>query len=205
MLKSITFAKIDTIAIIVFSIYALLKGEITVFFMLYLFWWQTFIHVFVNSLKVLLLKKNVALRPKLRRYFGENMFLLFIYFVFIVILFGVIMNFDNSSLLQTNMIVLFFHNWSFNFNLIVFLITAVFFDKYYKDDVRNFTNAFFPRNIVLHLSIIIGALLHFFVVIKYPSLFKGETLWGSLLVTTPFLIIKTFFDVYLNPNKGKEE
>lgn len=201
ILKSITFNKIDTIAIILFSIYALLKGEVTVFFMLYLFWWQTVIHVFVSTLKVLFLKKNRELRPKLKSYFGENMFLLFLYFIFIVLFFGFVMNHDTYHLIQKNMMVLFFQSWSFNLNLIVFLISAVFFDKHYAQDVKEFTNAFFPRNIVLHISIIIGAFLHFFVVIKFPNLFEGETLWGSLIVTTPFLILKTIFDIYMSPTE----
>lgn len=202
--KSITFNKIDTIAIILFAIYALLKGEITVFYMLYLFWWQTLIHVFVSTLKVLFLKKNRALRPKLRKYFGENMFLLFLYFIFIVLFFGVVMNHNIFPLLQKNMMILFFQNWSFNLNLIIFLVTALFFDKHYANDVKEFTNAFFPRNIVLHISIIIGAFLHFFVVMKFPNLFEGETLWGSFIVTIPFLILKTIFDISASPTELDE-
>lgn len=203
--KSITFNRIDTIAIILFSVYALLKGEITVFFMLYLFWWQTVIHVVVNTAKTLLLKKNAPYRSKLLRYVGENMFLLFIYLIFIVLLFGIVLNFDNRHLTSLNMEVVFFMNCGFNFSLIMFLISALFFDKNYIDDVKNFKSAFFPRNIILHISLILGAFLHFFVILKFPNLFEGETLWGSVLVIAPFLILRAIFDIYVYPEQPKKE
>ncbi len=100
--------------------------------------------------------------------------------------------------------VILFMNWSFNFNLIVFLITAIFFDRNYVDDVKNFTNAFFPRNIILHISIILGAFLHFFVIYRFPNLFASEINWGSVLVISPFLILRVIFDIYVYPINSKK-
>ncbi|WP_107037266.1 DUF6498-containing protein [Brumimicrobium mesophilum] len=202
--KSISFNRIDTIAIVLFSVYALLKGEITVFYMLHLFWWQTLIHVIVNTIKTLFIKRSAPYRSKVLRYFGENMFLLIIYLIFVVLLFGIVLNFNNNHLAAINMEVILFMNWSFNFNLIVFLITAIFFDRNYVDDVKNFTNAFFPRNIILHISIILGAFLHFFVIYRFPNLFASEINWGSVLVISPFLILRVIFDIYVYPINSKK-
>lgn len=162
--------------------------------MMYLFWWQTFIHVIVASTKTIILKANSEAKSKLKAYFFENVFLLSLYIVFIIVFFGWIINFDNRKLLGTNILIMIFQNWTFNFNLILFLINSVFFNKSYADEIKNYSSAFFPRNIILHISIILGAFLHFFFVLKFPHLFERESLWGSFLVATPFLILKIFID-----------
>src|SRR5690554_8151304 len=97
ILKKITFKRIETISIILFSISAILKGEITVFYMLYLFWWQAVIHVLVNSIKTLTLNKYATYRSELKEYFKGNFFLLFLYLFFIIIIYGLILNFNNRS------------------------------------------------------------------------------------------------------------
>ena len=202
LLKRITFSRIETLAILLFSIIALLRGEITVFYMMYLFWWQTFIHVIVNTSKVLFISKNAEFKPKLIHYIGGNMFLLFLYFIFIVLFFGFFSNLENRNLLTINMQVLFFQNWSFNINLVVFFISALFYNKTYLKDLPN--HAFSPRNIILHVSIILGAFIHFFVIHQLPELFDGENLWSSVLVILPFLTLRIFFDSYIyNSEKTK--
>ena len=50
------------------------------------------------------------------------------------------------------------------------------------------------RMLVLHLSIIMGAVISFMVVRKFPQFFTPDNLWGSVLVSVPFLLLKAYMD-----------
>jgi len=203
ILKKITFKRIETISIILFSISAILKGEITVFYMLYLFWWQAVIHVLVNSIKTLTLNKYATYRSELKEYFKGNFFLLFLYLFFIIIIYGLILNFNNNDLIILNFQVMFFKSWSFNLNLIVILISAVFFTKLDSDDVTSNIPVFSANNIILHISIILGALMQFFIVLRFESIFTEDNFWGSVLVISPFLILRALLDGF-NDNPSQK-
>ncbi len=57
------------------------------------------------------------------------MFFLWIYFVFIVLLFGFMLNWENSDLLGDNLLGLMFRNWYFNSNILLFLGEYIYFRK----------------------------------------------------------------------------
>lgn len=193
LLKKLTYKRIETISIILFSIFALLRSEITVFYMLYLFWWQSFIHISVNVIKTIG-HKNAPNRSSLMRYIGGNFFLLFIYLIFIIVLFGTILNFKNTDLVLLNFQTIYFKNWSFNLNLIFIFVFTVFFKKLEPDKITSSMAAFTIKNIILHISIILGALIQFFIVLRYDTIFTEDNLWGSVLVIAPFLILRALFD-----------
>jgi hypothetical protein len=44
--------------------------------------------------------------------------------------------------------------------------------------------------VVLHISIVLGGLLMFFVVKNYPTVFTPENLWGSVIIILPFFLLK---------------
>ncbi len=192
--KVITTKRIETLSIIVFSIIALLRGEITVFYMLYLFWWQSFIHVFVNIGKAITQKSSQTFPPGLWHYIGSNIFLLFIYVIFIIVLFGFVLNFKNKDLILINFEVLFFNNWSFNLNLIIIFVSSLFTIKYKPEVINSSMGGFSRKNIILHVSIIMGVFIQFLILIKFDTVFTDDNLWGSILVITPFLLLRAIFD-----------
>ncbi|HLW30281.1 MAG TPA: hypothetical protein VKX29_05435 [Brumimicrobium sp.] len=161
--------------------------------MLYLFWWQSFIHASVNVIKTIG-HKNAPNRSSLMPYIGGNFFLLFIYLIFIIVLFGTILNFNNTDLVILNFQTIYFKNWSFNLNLIFILLFTVFFKKLEPDKITSSMAGLTIKNIILHISIILGGLMQFFIVLRYDTIFTEDNLWGSVLVIAPFLILRALFD-----------
>ncbi len=115
--------------------------------------------------------------------------MMIIYGVFIVVFFGLIANWDNPDLVLVNLQILFFKNWFFNSNLFLVLITRLYLN-WSKGSSPDSVGGFTSNMIVLHISIIIGGILMFFVVKKYPQSFNPENFWGSIIIISPFLLLK---------------
>lgn len=169
---------------LLFTILALVRGEITAFYMLYLFWWQAFIQLLATSY----FSYSEAVSKKIwRQNLSGTMFLMGLYFVFLLIVFGLVLNWRNQELIIINLNIFWFKNLFFNLNLVFFILNA--FVSKPKIQASN-TVIFGGAQIVLHISIIVGAFLHFFVVKRYPEYFSGDTYWASALVIAPFLLLK---------------
>jgi len=127
-------------------------------------------------------------------------FMMFIYGVFIIAFFGLFANWKNQDITIANLEVLFFKNWFFNLNLIFILVLRVYSNMKQKQS-KSFFGAFTPNMIVLHVSIIIGAFLMFFVVKNYPAFFHPNNLLGSVIIISPFLILKVLSQYFFKLNK----
>lgn len=98
-------------------------------------------------------------------------------------------NFRDTDLMIENMRVLFFRNVFFDLNIALFAIEYFFYVKNnadYKPRVAPFNS----RHVILHVSIIIGAFIQMFLLVKL----EVEGTLGSALVAVPFLLLKYFFD-----------
>ena len=113
------------------------------------------------------------------------------YFIFIVVFFGFMANWNNDVLILTNMKVLFFRNWFFNINLIFVAIERVLLHIKQTPVTVSF-GAFTPNMLVLHVSIILGVVLMLFIVRNFPETFTPTNLLGSVLIIFPFLVIRAF-------------
>ena len=119
------------------------------------------------------------------------LFIMGIYFVFIVIFFGFIANWGNENLTIVNLEILMFKNWFFNANLLFILIERIYL--HYSKPAIGVSNGHFTANmLVLHISIVLGGLIMFFIVKRYPETFTPQNLWGSVIVVLPFLLLKAF-------------
>ncbi|MFN3667585.1 MAG: hypothetical protein ACK4S0_15590 [Sediminibacterium sp.] len=85
--------------------------------------------------------------------------------------------------------ILFFKNWFFNINLLISLFEHLYFRKTKKIEGTQI-GIFTPNMIVLHMSIIIGGVLMFFVVKRMPEVFTPDNFWGSVIIIIPFLALK---------------
>ena len=122
--------------------------------------------------------------------FFESLFLMGIYWVFLVVIFGFIAAADSpDAVIIANMQVLFFHNWFFNINLLFVLLERWYLHKT-QQPLHVCFEAFNTNTIVLHVSIIVGAVLMFFVVRNYPEIFTPQNRWGSALIILPFLLLR---------------
>ena len=171
--------------------YAVVQGQATVFYLLYLFWWHELITIVIEYFysKSSKNKYSDLITPS---FFFPKFFMLFIYIVFIVVVYCFIANWGNDRLFIFNINVLLMKDWLFNFNLLGFIVYEWYLRYYYQNEIKINLNPFSGRMIVLHISIILGGFLYFFVVKRFPEIFTSENLWGSVLIATPFLLLKGY-------------
>lgn len=178
----------DFLFFMILTLLSVVSGQSTVFYLLYFFWWNEFIRLLVDMFYYKRNKNAVYEDGKPSRFF-ESLFLMGIYWVFLVVIFGFIAASDSTEIMIVNMRVLFFHNWFFNINLIFVLLERIY-QHMTERPLQVYFDAFNPNTIVLHVSIIVGAVLMFFVVREYPEFFTPENRWGSALIALPFLLLK---------------
>lgn len=178
----------DFLIFTVLTLLSVVNGQSTVFYLLYFFWWNEFIRLVVDRLCYKRNKNTVYEITRSTR-FSESLFLMGIYWVFLVVIFGFIAASDNTEIIIANMEVLFFHNWFFNINLLFVLLERWYLHRT-QQPLQIYFDAFNPNTIVLHVSIIVGAVLMFFVVRNYPEIFTPENRWGSALIILPFLLLR---------------
>lgn len=178
----------DFILFAVLTLLSVWSGQTTVFYLLYFFWWNELIRLVVDKL-CYKRNPNAVYEDGHGKGFGESLFLMGIYWVFLVVVFGFIAGADSTEIIIANMRVLLFHNWFFNINLIFVLLERLYLHKT-QQPLQIYFEAFNPNTIVLHISIIVGAVLMFFLVREYPDTFTPENRWGSALIALPFLLLK---------------
>lgn len=178
----------DLFLFAVLTLLSVLNGQATVFYLLYFFWWNELIRSVVDRL-CYKRNPNAVYEDGHTKGFGESLFLLGIYWVFLVVIFGFIAGVDSTEIIIANMAVLFFQNWFFNLNLLFVLLERIYLHNT-RQPLNIYFDAFNPNAIVLHISIIVGAVLMFFVVREYPKIFTPENRWGSALIALPFLLLK---------------
>ncbi len=174
---------------------AVVFGQTTIFYIIYFFWWTELIRILAVAFHRIGNKSRVENQEPIS-VFGP-LFMMAIYFVFIVVFFGIIANWGNEELTMVNMGILFFQNWFFNVNLIVLALEQFLFNGKHTSSMG--MGPFTPPILVLHISIILGGILMFFVVKNFPTLFSPENLWGSLLIISPFLLLKYLLYRFLYP------
>lgn len=188
------YARWDFLVFTLFTILSILKGKTTIFYILYFFWCNELLRIIIdrlfyksNSNALLGFSKNTSILPSL--------FPMGIYFVFIVVFFGFISSWKNEEIALMNMEILFFKNTFFVLNLIFVAIERILLHRTQQAVIIIF-GIFTPNMLILHISIILGALLMFFVIRSFPAIFTPSNLWGSVIIIFPFLLIKAFFAYY---------
>lgn len=161
----------------------------TIFYVLYLFWLEEVIrtivdYVYVRKHKNELMNMEVSNNINLTS-IGAIVFVMFIYFVFIVVLFGFVLGLNNKQEMYINIKTFVFKNWFFNLNLVAFAFAYSRYRWEAKQD-NLVLAAFNKRHIILHVSIILGAIIHSFIVEKH----KIASAYSYFLVLLPFFLLK---------------
>ena len=188
--KGTRFAKWDFLIFAIITFAALWLRQTTIFYLIYFFWWTELINISIDQL---FHRKN----PNAKRFeLGKSsilasFILLAIYFVFIVLIFGYFSVSNHSGELLINFQIIRFNNWFFNANLFFILIERIYIHQtHQKVNVR--FGGFTINMLVIHLSIIFGAILLFFIVNAFPDTFTYENRLGTLLIALPFVVLKFF-------------
>lgn len=160
----------------------------TVFYVILFFWWNEFIRIIIDRIFFKRNKNAVLASNNTTSIFG-SIIQMGVYFIFIVVFFGFMANWNNDVLIFTNMKVLFFRNWFFNINLLFVVVERILL-HIKQTPVKVSFGSFTPNMLVLHVSIILGVILMLFIVRNFPETFTPTNLLGSVLIIFPFLMIR---------------
>ena len=164
------------------------SGQTTVFYVILFFWWNEFIRIIIDRIFFKRNKNAMLAINNTTSIFG-SIIQMGVYFIFIVVFFGFMANWNNEVLIFTNMKVLFFRNWFFNFNLLFVVVERILLHIKQTPVTVSF-GSFTPNMLVLHVSIILGVILMLFIVRNFPETFTPTNLFGSVLIIFPFLMIR---------------
>ncbi|MGB8193448.1 MAG: hypothetical protein WCF67_16070 [Chitinophagaceae bacterium] len=175
--------------VILLPAYAVLNGLTTVFYILYLYWWHELISSSLDGFYFYLQQKRNPGAATANPVWGR-FFMLGIYFVFIVVLFGFITDWGNTQLIVMNIRVLLLRDFYFVINLTCLLLNEWWLRHHYATKYNAAQQPFAGRMIVLHISILGGAVMYFWLLKEFPETFIPGNLWGSVIIATPFLLAK---------------
>jgi len=198
----------DILSIVFFTaltVVAVLMKEITIFYVIYIFWWDELIKTSFDFLRYTFKTNQIEDPENLKVDIGVRFFMLFLYFVFIVICFGFIINWSSQDTISTNIEVLVFQNIYFNISLISFISREAYF--YYKNlftqvGLRNLMSG---GILTLHISIILGLLMWGISTKKIVSLPLDLESYSTILAIAPFFIVKILFQWKEIKRNRKEE
>lgn len=181
-----------------FTLMAVANNQISVFYIVYLFWFDEILRTVSKFVFYIFKKQFIQNQLVFISNIKSKFFLLFVYFVFIVIFFGFIIDWKNQDLILINFEVLLFQSSMFNFTLITFIVRELFL--FFKNEYETVTgNILLSKGIiVLHISIIIGMLIWGFLPKNFYENSNSNML--SAIVIAPFLLLKLFFEIKTSKN-----
>lgn len=181
-----------------FTLMAVANNQISVFYIVYLFWFDEILRTVSKFVFYIFKKQFIQNQLVFISNIKSKFFLLFVYFVFIVIFFGFIIDWKNQDLILINFEVLLFQSSMFNFTLITFIVRELFL--FFKNEYETVTgNILLSKGIiVLHISIIIGMLIWGFLPKNFYENSNSNML--SAIVIAPFLLLKLFFEIQTSKN-----
>ena len=190
--KNELVTKTSLIAITFFTIIELYYKQTSVFYILYLFWFDEFIKTISNWITYYFKKKKIENQARFVENIKTRFFMLFGYFLFIVILFGLVMNRNDFNLIGINLTVLAFQNTFFNLSIAAFVVREIYlYCNNAQDDEAFYTVS--NGIIILHLSIILGVFIWFLSTRK----FQIPVEYVNIFSIIPFLLLKLLFEIKL--------
>lgn len=173
------------------TIVEVFSNKVTIFYIIYLFWFDEFFKSLFNFIAVKRLDKNHSLRDKMLSEVKLRFSFLGGYWLFIVVFFGIIFAFDNFQNFGFNVMAFTFKNIYFNLSVFTFLLRELVLlrskNAILEENISMLSNGI----IILHLSIIFGVLLYFISLEKLNI----EPHYLNLIAIAPFLLLKLLFEV----------
>ena len=184
----------------VFTLLTIINNQISVFYIIYLFWFDEFLRTIFKFIFYYFKIKNIEAKQLYFSTIKSKLFVLFIYFIFIVVCFGLLIDWKKTDLILLNFEVFLFKNELFNFTIATFLGRELLL--YFKNEFNIIHQNIFlsKRIIVLHISIIIGMCIWGFLPKHLYESSNSNILSGFIIL--PFLLLKLFFEIQeINKNK----
>ncbi len=174
------------------TIMEIIHKQTTVFYILYLFWFDEFIRTVFDRIAYYSKKVSTADAVQFLGNNKERFFMLGIYLVFIIVFFGIIIDWKELDLIGLNFEIFSFKNPYFNGSLFIFTLREGFL--FYTNSKVRYTKDIFSNGILtLHVSLLLGILIWFLSVQKWQFLVE----YANVFAVIPFLIIKIIFELKL--------
>ena len=173
-----------------FTILSLLNKQTTVFYIIYLFWFDEFIRTVFDRIRFQNKTDQINDQIEFSSNNKERFFMLWIYFVIIFVFFGLVIDWKSYEIIATNFSVFLFQNSFFNYSIITFLLREIYFFRHDKNELES-KSLVSNGIIILHISLIFGILFWFLSTKKF--LFFQE--YATLISILPFLLIKIVFEI----------
>lgn len=184
--------RISLVAMTVFTLIAIAKGQITVFYVIYLFWWDELLKTIFDVVALVTKHRQIPDSKSFRFSLQGRFFFLAIYIVFIVVFFGFLIDHDQGQQMIDNLEIFFFKNPWFTFTIIGFFIRELSEFLTQSENEIHSLDTLSPGIITLHISIILGGFLFgFFTWNKDATIDIALTRIALIL---PFLLLKLFFE-----------
>jgi hypothetical protein len=178
---------VSLILTIIITIIALLKGEVSVFYIIFLFYIETVITTILDMPRFMLGKFQVKSKVYFIITYVARLIMLGIYGAGVIGFFGLLFITEQYEINIFNSILKLKHEW-FNYNLLFIIITKVIgmlLSGKHGVITYKISNS---RDIILHFSILLGAFIMLYSK-GYPNQLK------LIAKIAPFLVAKIYFDV----------
>ncbi len=189
-----------------YAIYSVVYGKSSLFFIIYLFWFDEVIRNISLLIQVKMHQPDALTHESFTKAqaisnIKTRFFFLFIYSVFIVIVFGIFFSLTkaDSDILITNLKILAFNDLAFNICLMIAIIREAFQIRtvYLNRSLPILPfNAMSGHLITLHVSIIFGAFLWAITSGKFKGFSFSLGSLDQYAIILPFFIIKFLVDLY---------
>lgn len=179
---------IHIITFLSFTILGIYKKEVTIFYIMYLFWMEALIRQVIELAYIIKRDKN-WMNSIIASW--QAFFVMIIYGVFILVFFGLIpiIKDRNLEIVVINTTTFLFKNIYFNLSILAFTVQYIFYiinNGYQEKTVVVFSR----RHIILHISIILGGVIQMTAIADYIN--SKEIL--NIITIIPFMLLKIFLD-----------
>lgn len=195
-LKKSRIAEILSLIVLsIITILAIANKQISVFYIIYLFWFDELLKTIFDFLKSIFKRTTITNLSQYKTFVKSRFFMLAIYLVFIIVCFGFMLDWESTDIIIGNFEVFFFKNHWFNFSVLGFLAREIA-EYYYEDTTQPLAHHIASKGMItLHLSIIFGVFIWAFSSGKFGDINLNLGVYKSALAILPFLIIKFVFEI----------
>jgi hypothetical protein len=187
------------IVLSVYLAYLILNKEINIFFIVYLYWWDSFLHALFTRVALGRTKRTEEVIKKIE-ILNTHFFMSFIHLLFTIILFGFVMTDSDTINSYVNSIkILLFRDAYFNAAFLVIILRGLnllFFQR--KNHLETRLPVMSSGFVVLHISLILGPFMWYG---AQHGKWGIEDLFGdlnSVAYVFPFLILKICTELFAN-------
>lgn len=175
---------------ILLPVILLFRGQVSVFYIIYLYWWHELISIGMDVFYASTKRKDSS--ESLLNPLRFQLLTLAIYLSFILIVEGCMNVVNEKEWMKRSADVFYFRNLMFNFNMIILLLNEWWVRHFCVTQRNAGIDLFSKKMIVWHWIIMLGWVMFFSVLHWFPDMLTTPHRLEILLLGAGFLILKTY-------------